>query len=270
MKKLIIAALLAAGLVGTAFAAETSSDLILGFRAGGGTGSSNNLQIDLGSASSIVTAANLAGGTVTLGNLLTGATFGNTGANTIDSIYGSTWNTRSDLLWAVVGATTSGTDVLGYVKNTLWGSSIANGSASAPWVPNTSTSQAAGQSKIGVLYANMSGTSMNKLTSATGSWNKQELPSSGPLGFGWFQPYATQLENTANITGSSVTSDLYMISPTDTGTGLATLLGTFSILGNGAVEFTVAAIPEPSTYGMILGAAALGFVMIRRRKQVLA
>jgi len=270
MKKLIITGLIAAALSGAAFAAETSSDLILGFRAFQGTGSGNNLQIDLGSADSIVAAANSAGGTATLGNLVTGATFGNTGANTIDTIYGSSWNTRSDVLWAVVGSTTSGSDPLGYAKSTLWGSSIANGSASSPWTPNTASSQNAGTSKIGVLYANMTGTFQNKLTSVTGAWSKQELPGSGSLGFGWFNPYTTQLENTTNITGSYVSSDLYSISPTDTGTGLATLLGTIDITGTGAVTFTLAPIPEPSTYAMILGVFALGFVMLRRRQQVTA
>jgi len=49
-----------------------------------------------------------------------------------------------------------------------------------------------------------------------------------------------------------------------------TFLGTLALTQGGELFFTAAAIPEPSTYGMILGAAALGFVMIRRRKQVLA
>jgi len=46
-------------------------------------------------------------------------------------------------------------------------------------------------------------------------------------------------------------------------------LGTFTLSGTGDLSFTAAAIPEPSTYAMILGVAALGFVMLRRR-QVLA
>jgi hypothetical protein len=45
-------------------------------------------------------------------------------------------------------------------------------------------------------------------------------------------------------------------------------LGTLALTTGGEVFFT--AVPEPSTYAMILGAAALGFVMMRRRKQVLA
>jgi hypothetical protein len=51
---------------------------------------------------------------------------------------------------------------------------------------------------------------------------------------------------------------------------LPTLLGTFTLSSTGELSFTATAIPEPSTYAMILGVAALGFVMLRRRQQVTA
>jgi len=53
------------------------------------------------------------------------------------------------------------------------------------------------------------------------------------------------------------------------GTGVGIDLGTFTLNAtSGMLTFT--AIPEPSTYAIILGVAALGFVMLRRRQQVLA
>jgi hypothetical protein len=68
---------------------------------------------------------------------------------------------------------------------------------------------------------------------------------------------------------SYVASDLWLIAPGTAGAP-STFLGTLALFGNGNVEFFAAAIPEPSTYAMILGVAALGFVMIRRRQQSLA
>jgi hypothetical protein len=51
-------------------------------------------------------------------------------------------------------------------------------------------------------------------------------------------------------------------------THAGTYLGTIEITSNGNVDFiTPVAIPEPSVYAAILGAATLAFVAIRRRKQ---
>ena len=270
MKKILIAISLAAGLVGTALAQPATADVILGFRVStGGT----NLAIDLGQMTGYS-----AGSTTILGNLLgntttSGATsaFGLTaGTNTVDAIYGSTWNTNASLLWAAVGALNDGSTN----TDTLFGtakanSSLLNGSASSVgWTAASDSSQAGGTSKIQVVY-NSFGTSTFRTSTetATGAWTKQLKPASGTVGFGWFNPYTSKLENSTNITASYVASDLYLMAPTDTATNAGTtFLGTLAILSNGNVEF-IAAVPEPSTYAALLGLGTLAIVAIRRRRQ---
>ena len=98
------------------------------------------------------------------------------------------------------------------------------------------------------------------------SWNV-EATSAGSFGF-----------LSANVNGNLSSADLYQIVPTDellTGgyaaRGVSLLNSSeigFALGSNGS--FTYGAIPEPSMYAMILGVAALGFVMLRRRQQSLA
>src|SRR5262249_45043231 len=61
------------------------------------------------------------------------------------------------------------------------------------------------------------------------------------------------VENTTNIGGTGlgfVSSDLYELLPTTSGTANAVKLGTFELFSNGTLEF-FSVIPEPSTYRML-------------------
>jgi hypothetical protein len=67
---------------------------------------------------------------------------------------------------------------------------------------------------------------------------------------------ANKLENT---TAGISTMELFQLNP---GAAHGIDLGTLTLSSSG---LTFTAIPEPSTYAMILGVFALGFVMLRRR-----
>lgn len=268
MKKIIISALLAMGFSGLAYAQANSADIILGFKATGGTGSATNLEIDLGQVNLLEAVQ----GTVTLTNLLSD------GANSINTVYGSTWATRSDVLWGATGAVKTGSiGPSGEVSHTLFASSQANSSlldgnpSGTPWNRDGSTASSSTTSKIASLYNNYGvstqggvtvGNSFTVSNSTSGSWSAQEGTTNTAFGTG-FTP-VTQFENSTAIpVGAFVASDLYALAP---GSGVGTYFGTLSIFGNGDVKFSTP-IPEPSVYAAILGAASLGFVAIRRRKQ---
>jgi hypothetical protein len=269
MKKIIISALLAMGFSGLAYAQANSADIILGFKATGGTGSATNLEIDLGSVSLLEAVS----GTVTLTNLLSD------GANSINSVYGSSWASRSDVLWGTVGAVETGqTGPDGEVSHTLFASSQANSSlldgnaTGTPWNRDGSTASSSTTSKIASLYNNYGvstqggvtiGNSFTVSNGTSGSWSAQEGTTNTAFGNG-FTP-VTQFENSADITGSYVASDLYSLSPSSVAGTPGTFIGTLAIFSNGNVTFST--IPEPSVYAAILGVASLGFVAIRRRKQ---
>jgi hypothetical protein len=269
MKKIIISALLMASLSGVAHAAS-SADILLGFRAAGGTGATTNLEVDLGSISTLKSVV----GTVTLTNLLS---TGPDGANGINSIYGSSWATRSDLFWGSTGTVFGSAGPDGELVKTVFGtaqapsSTLDGTSTTTPWTEFSSTGASAPSAQIQQLYnqfgvfGTVVGSSYQTANNTTGSWSVQE-PGGGAIAFKAFNPEST-FENTTNITGAFVASDLYELDPGHVGSP-STFLGTLSIFANGNVDFsTPVAIPEPSVYAAILGAACLGFVAIRRRKQ---
>ncbi len=67
----------------------------------------------------------------------------------------------------------------------------------------------------------------------------------------------------AALSTDSATSGLYQIDPV---TGQATFVADFGT-GITGLAFSTAAIPEPSTYGLLAGASAIGFALLRRRNR---
>jgi hypothetical protein len=278
--KLISAAVLLAGLAVTVSAQTVfnTGDLYLGVRsgvAGLSTGSgANDLIVDLGSASNFYTAVNGGfasgnpGGTDTA--LATAPTVHTWDLSTdLNSAFGiNAWKTAGTAAFSIVGG-----DNLGNVSyDSIWVAAPNGGTLHVGTQPDQDTFAGTIQN----YTANLSGSTL------TGSsLNATIIAKSDP------QSYTTTVKpgqpnsfgskggfyGVANIetdTASGTASNLWMLDP-DLGNGtLAVNLGTFTLGSNGTLTFSVAAIPEPSTYAMILGAAALGFVMIRRRKQVLA
>jgi hypothetical protein len=253
MKKIIIASLLAVGLSGSAFAA-VNSDLILGFTNDGSVnsnGQSVNLEIDLGQVSQFqVGGAYAGGGTFNVLDLTS------LGANAIGAVYGSDFATNTGLTWAVVG--TSGNTT---TTRTLWATqtaptSVLDGVAStAGYIGKASLTQATPAAKIVTYYNGLTSSSAQIATTFSGSWKTTDAALT------FFNP-VTQLSSTVGTA-----SDLYQVAAVANQAG--TFLGTFDITSSGELTFSTA-IPEPSTYAAILGAAVLGFVALRRRRSVSA
>ncbi len=276
-KYLLTVALLA--LVGMGTSARATlvtanlNDLILGFRATGGTGAATNLEVNLGNVSQFYGVS---------------GTFGLSALSAADLVatYGSDWNTRTDLVWGIVGTTgsaagtTIGSNTL--AASTLWAtrSESTPGLQSTPWTQGASEfAQQGAANTISTLYSGAVGSLGGKTstgnstvsatigTSSLGSWSNKE--GTNASAFTFFNP-KSQFENGTN--GSLHVSDLYELQSV---AGSASYLGSFALTSDGALSFSstpsgAAAVPEPSTYAAILGAVTLGFVAFRRRAQRLA
>lgn len=278
--KYLVAGLLLAGFGGAARAAVGPNDLVIGFAAASGTGSATNLEVDLGSVGSYVTAT---AGVYTIGDL----------SSSLNSIYGASgaWASNSALTWAVVGATdptgaTGGPN--GQNPLSLWASSLGTTSPAPAWQHKSGSIQQTATSNIGGVYnsfgvpAAVAQGGINSQTSAFGatltgisigtsdaaSWTAQGGNAQGNAAFGLATLGTAHTVQIQNAVTSGLNSDLYQMNA-GTPTGNGTDLGFFTLGSNGVLTFTVAGspIPEPSTYAAILGAATLGLIMLRRRNQ---
>jgi hypothetical protein len=245
MKHHIITTALIVG-AGVAFAAQSQAantgDVILAFQTPTGTGNTINLEVDLGPVTNFTNAT----GPLNLGN------FG----SQLAADYGSSYYTRTDLMYAAFAATgLTGAD--GYPKKTLFVTDVAPNNQ----VDNSSTAN---------------GTSSSAILGAVNFYN-QTGPGSGPENIdatqsGSYTSYdqnGVQFSTLAGLDNVlSGVSNFDLMYPA--GTSGATLggpsqdLGTFAIDPTGTVTFTPTSAPEPASAGLLaLGALALGFV--RRR-----
>jgi hypothetical protein len=136
---------------------------------------------------------------------------------------------------------------------TVIGSAV-NGSASngLTFAPN-GTLYLGGPNAPGNLYT---------VNPTTGAITSAATFSNAPVDFG-----------TINAMASDETGMLYATSKfggrfvkIDPLTGIMTDLGLLSFGDSDALAFQLNAVPEPSSYGLLLGAVGLGLVMLRRRK----
>lgn len=260
---LVVAGISVAALPANA-ATFVAGDLLLGFRATGGTGSTSNLVVNLGQADTVYRDATSGIANVAdLGAILT-------------STYGSDWATRSDLSWGIVGvrdASGIGAAVVdGDPKRTSYISA-----AQTTYSPGTQQSSAwnvpgsTGRGDIAtaindlqVAYAAASGTSLAVLDgTAANSWTDQIVTDNN------FKVGASIEASSAN--GIDATGlDLYRILNTTTGAsptgtvGVGSYEGTFTISSSGVVGFSVGAVPEPSR--ALLAGLGLGGLLLRRRR----
>ena len=271
--KNLLTTLVVAGI--TAFASQASAttyvagDLLLGFRASGGTGASSNLIVNLGQADTVYRDAtsNILS-VVDIGTLLT-------------ATYGAGWDTRNDLFWGVVGVRSpaaSGAAVDGDPVRTSYATAAQTGTLvpgesghSTPWSVATGTTRASIAVAIDSMatnYNNFSAAVTNTAVMPNNVGNTWSTNNNGVNSFGLPGTVEGSFANGA----SGTALDLYRIlnttsgaSPTGT-VGVGSWEGTFTISDTGVVGFSVTAVPEPSR--ALLAGLGLAGIAFRRRRTV--
>ena len=263
LKKIITTAALAlvgAALIETSASAQTfnQGDLILGFQTSSGTGSSDNLEVDLGSYITYINAATADNGTVI--DLNVGQALGTGGLSVTDlnNTYGSSWSSNGSLTFNVAGTPGTGTKESLVTSTKVGGAtenSTGNGSGLITGEYSTglhiTPSPALVSTSAYVLPNNVAGSFTYQVT------NNGQATTDYSLG------YNTQ----EGVTGANNTISLYELVNHSGSTTKGTLLGVFDLTSSGGLTFDAigtAAVPEPSTYALF-GLGALALVLMRRR-----
>jgi len=246
LKSLSLVAAFAAAAV-SAQAQASNSDLILGFKQSTGTGNATSLEIDLGNTFATTTA--VAAGTYDLGNI----------SSLISSTYGASWATSSTLTYGVVGDTVDSNLI-----NTVWATSKWTTTTGTLGVQNSTTFGTVSDSNLGTTGSKVQKVYQSQFAVDSTGFNNAVVTATAQSGWKTNDPFNFTTAKLDNAVTNKAT-DLYVIS-SDGNSGTADFLGTFNLSSAGELTFTVtSAIPEPSTYAMILGALTIGFVALRRR-----
>ena len=267
LKTLLLATVASAS---SAFAATTTDtftngDILLGFFASSGTGAGQNLMVNLGSFQQF---DNNDGATINFNSGIVAD---------LSATYGADWNTLGLVKWSLTGTTGSTAAIDGVNRKTIF-ATIATGSA--PIAAASDATQGTNVTNITSIATAFNATTSNTTANSTvsvvlASSNvnsmQARLTTANSVRFG-----AT---NQSFATGTSV-ADFYAVIPTGVApSGLAVdgseflyasganLLGSFTLDASG-LSFTASgasAIPEPSTFAALAGAAVLGLAAFRRR-----
>lgn len=275
--KHLLTALVVAGITALASSANAATyvagDLLLGFRATGGQGATSTYVVNLGSSyGTYLNATTNNASVIDIGSALT-------------TIYGSNWNTRSDLYWGIAGirsSAASGASVGGDPVKTNYVSAAQTtvnpgvSGNSSPWVVSSSTTRQAIANNIASIvstftaaagYGGTNGNSTAEIaTNAVGqTWEDQNT---GTDSFG----LGGSIEGNFGSGVAGTALDLYRILNTNTGAsptgtvGTGSWEGTFTINNSGVVGFAVNAsvVPEPSR--ALLAGLGLSGIFFRRRR----
>jgi hypothetical protein len=244
-------------------------DIFIGFFATGGTGATLDYIVNLGQASQYTT------GTAAF-NLSTSGI----GAD-LTTAFGAGWSTRSDLYWGLFGVDFNTHGDAGTPRQTLYASNAELTLGTQATAFNRATAGVQGNV----------GTSMNNVATAYTFGNNapgSDHPTTNPVGliqavgdpnsYGGTQSVDSLTSfgagtsligggwNTFENGAATQAADLFKLAPkVGGGTQPGTYQGTFTINGtSGAISFQPTPVPEPSTYGLMIGAAAILLVVVRK------
>ena len=249
---LAAACVLGAAPANAALVTYTKGDLLMGFRATSGTGSDTVYVVNLGAASGYRDLANY--GTVDVGSIGTDLT----------AIYGSNWNTRTDLFWGVIGASSNiGSETVnGDAGRTLYVSQaqVTTGDPGTGPSGLNATQRGDVANKVvamGGAFDNYQSTVNSTDAASQGqgdanSW-RSYLASGGVNTDGGVLDYGafSQIEGT-----TSQTLSLFRVF---SATNPSTFEGQFSLSSNGSLTF----VPEPTSAAL----AGLGTVLLAFRRR---
>ncbi len=297
--KVLSLAVLAVGGLGVAPAMAqnpnfTPGDLIMGFRATGGIGSTSTILADLGDTATVYRDAT---GSITnilnLGTVLSN-TFGTGAGNAIE------WYERTDLLFGLAGTWSNSNPPSslqnGDPESTLYISKsrtavganefLKNSTINAPSLGNTSAAANAMISMQQVLETQYSNGTEVIPTSLANTWDEynpmtgatQNTAWGGAFTGGIQQAFSVGNRGTYSVGIAEGALDLYRVSLAENGdvpggyvsstaNRAGEFQGTIVIAQSGAVSFNAASVPEP-TSAMLLGITGLVGVIARRRRSI--
>jgi hypothetical protein len=252
-------------------------DIMLGFSASSGTGAGKSLQVNLGAFQQF---DNADGSTIAFSSSIVAdlnATFGDGTNGTND------WRTSGFVKWSVIGTTGPTNGIDGLSRRTIFTTAPDGAIAPAATVDLTQSSDVPDITSMSTLYNGATVTANSTVSVVVDNSNAgsyfARVNNSPTVRFG------TSNQTVAN--GTSSVLDFYAVVPTNPFGGLggeaidgighvytagSNFLGEFELKASG-LTFTAAtasAIPEPSTFGALAGAAVLGLAATRRRPAVRA
>lgn len=253
-----------------------ANDVLLGFRASAGNGTTTQLVFNLGSAQSFRDATANSVNFANIGSILS-------------STYDSNWYDRTNL-WAGFISATNGTNSdnsgdLGIgsgvgqtdPNSTIYVSrvrtsvgTVGNAQGSTPGNPIALDPQVAGlaiASFGGTFSTNQSGGQASLATATANGW-ATNVTASTAIDFGTFNIEGAFTSGNFTFGAAGTVErmwDFYRVPNFGETTGLGQFQGTFTINNSGQVSFV--AVPEPSTYALLGLGAIVGFIAYRRRLQ---
>jgi hypothetical protein len=252
----------------SAFAQTTTDsfglgDIMLGFSATSGTGAGKSLMVNLGAFQQF---DNANGSTINFSSSI---------VTDLTATFGA-WESTGLVRWSLIGTTGATTGIDGLSRRTIFTTAPGGSTAPAATVDATQASDVTDVTSMTTLYNGATVTANSSVSVVVDNSNAgsyfARVNNSPTVRFG------TSNQTIAN--GTSSVLDFYAVVPTNAVslggeaidgidhvyTAGTNLLGSFDLNSSGLSFTAASAIPEPSTYAALVGAAALGLAAYRRRQ----
>ena len=179
--------------------------------------------------------------------------------------FGSDWFTAGDVLWGVYGGNwddSTGTNNVLYATKVRLTPEVQ----SSPWTRRGDTAQSLSVGDLKALAQYYTNSGDPTANSTKGTFQSASNASS----WAGYTSKSSDFRLGSSLEGAvGSVLDFYQIDPATSGGQTGTFLGTFTINSGGTVTFTAPTpVPEASTYGVVV-AAALGLLVLARRRKFL-